>query len=594
MPASRNALILAWIAERPGPAFAAFLGLHAVVWTALPALLYPNLPLDLIEALVYGREWQLGYDKLPPLPWWLVEIAYRLAGHDFAYYLLAQIAVVAGFSAVWAMARPLVGALGALVAVLIVDGLHYFNYTAAKFNHDVVQLPFWALAGFAFHRALGGGEIRHWLLLGLGVGLSLWAKYFVAVLALPLGLFLLIDRDARKCLATPGPYVALATAIVVMAPHLVWLVSNDFLPFAYAEHRALPSRGIIDHVWHPLQFIVSQLFFLIPSLGIALPLFWPRRRDGEPEIAMSADDFDRRIVTLLAFGPMATVLALSAITGRGTVAMWGYPLWLFVGVWLVMIARRPINDKRRGRIGLNWAIIFAALIIAFIGNYGVLPRYDHRYRAVFFPGEDLGRELSQRYRASTGQPLAYVIGSMWDGGNVAHYAAEHPRVLIDGKPERAPWINLDDLKRRGAVVVWTSGDLQVLPVELRTIATDAAVQQPFLLPYRRGEQVLYVGWAILLPKPSYAQGLSRAADHVVPDDSAIHQLDLAIHARGEPEVVGDRHYSFAVLVDQLTQYGKHLLAGFGIERTGWFVGKDDGRLVGERTRHCDALTLPAG
>lgn len=47
---------------------AAILGLHAAVWTTLPTLLYPNLPLDLIEALVYGREWQLGYDKLPPLP----------------------------------------------------------------------------------------------------------------------------------------------------------------------------------------------------------------------------------------------------------------------------------------------------------------------------------------------------------------------------------------------------------------------------------------------------------------------------------------------------------------------------------------------
>src|SRR5665811_258177 len=62
-PASRGTPILAWIAARPGRAFAAFLGLHAAVWTALPTLLYPNLPLDLIEALIYGREWQLGYDK---------------------------------------------------------------------------------------------------------------------------------------------------------------------------------------------------------------------------------------------------------------------------------------------------------------------------------------------------------------------------------------------------------------------------------------------------------------------------------------------------------------------------------------------------
>ncbi len=76
--------------------FAIFAALHPVVWSALPALLYPNLPLDLIEALTYGREWQLGYDKLPPLPWWLVEVVHRASsGTDLAYYLLAQVAVLA-------------------------------------------------------------------------------------------------------------------------------------------------------------------------------------------------------------------------------------------------------------------------------------------------------------------------------------------------------------------------------------------------------------------------------------------------------------------------------------------------------------------
>src|ERR1044071_3948503 len=117
------------ITASPGRTWAAVLALHAAVCTVLPTLLYPNLPLDLIEALMYGREWQLGYDKLPPLPWWLVEITYQLAGHDFAYYLLAELAVIAAFALIYAAARPLVGGLGALVAVLIVDGLHYLNYT---------------------------------------------------------------------------------------------------------------------------------------------------------------------------------------------------------------------------------------------------------------------------------------------------------------------------------------------------------------------------------------------------------------------------------------------------------------------------------
>ncbi len=63
---STAAHLVDFVEARPQKAFAAFLVLHGVVWTALPALLYANLPLDLIEALVYGREWQVGYDKLPP------------------------------------------------------------------------------------------------------------------------------------------------------------------------------------------------------------------------------------------------------------------------------------------------------------------------------------------------------------------------------------------------------------------------------------------------------------------------------------------------------------------------------------------------
>jgi Dolichyl-phosphate-mannose-protein mannosyltransferase len=491
--------VLAWVKAHPGRAFAGFAALHAAVWTALPSLLYPNLPLDLIEALMYGREWQLGYDKLPPLPWWLVEIAYRLVGHDFAYYLLAEIAVVVAFAFVFLAARPLVGGVGALVTVLIVDGLHYVNYTAAKFNHDVIQLPFWALAGFAWHRALRERQLADWLLLGLAIGMSLWAKYFVVVLVAPMLVFALVDREARKVWATPGPWIAAALALVVVAPHLVWLVKTDFLPLAYAEHRAVLSRGWYDHFWHPLLFAFSQWFFLLPSLAIATPLFLPRRGASEPS-EHQADAFDYRIVTWLAFGPIATVLAMAGLSGRGTVAMWGYPLWLFLGTWLVLTAQQKLDGLRLARILIIWAIVFVCLALAFYVNYDVLPRFDHRYRAVFFPGGSLGRDIGQRYRAATGKPPIYVIGTMWDGGNVEHYAPSHPRNLVDGEPQRAPWIDLRDLRAKGAAVVWTDSDPHQLPAKFKDVAAAAVVQPSFTLPYRRGPGAVTVGWAILQPQ----------------------------------------------------------------------------------------------
>jgi hypothetical protein len=54
--------LMNWIDRRPAAASAAFAALHLAVWTALPALLHPPLRPGVVEA-----------DKLPPLPWWLVD-----------------------------------------------------------------------------------------------------------------------------------------------------------------------------------------------------------------------------------------------------------------------------------------------------------------------------------------------------------------------------------------------------------------------------------------------------------------------------------------------------------------------------------------
>jgi hypothetical protein len=200
------------------------------------------------------------------------------------------------------------------------------------------------------------------------------------------------DQDARKTLATPGPYIAAAVALVTMAPHLVWLVQNDFLPFAYAEHRALPSRGLIDHVWHPFQFALAQAFFLVPSALIAAPLFFPKQSAK----SRGGDVFDRRILSWLAFGPTVTVLAMAALSGRGTVAMWAP---LFSRLWFV--------TRRKKRNDATWrAPPYGRPSSGFRHRIHCQLRdasnHDHRYRAVFFPAQIRGS--CQRYRA-TGCPI---------------------------------------------------------------------------------------------------------------------------------------------------------------------------------------------
>jgi hypothetical protein len=67
-------------------------------------------------------------------------------------------------------------------------------------------------------------------------------------------------------------------------------------------------------------------------------------------------------------------------------------------------------------------------------------------------------------------------------------------------PRRAPWIDLADLRARGAVVVWISGALDSLPANFAAIAAGAELGTPFDLPFRRGDGVVHVGWAILRPQ----------------------------------------------------------------------------------------------
>ena len=207
-------------------------------------------------------------------------------------------------------------------------------------------------------------------------------------------------------------------------------------------------------------------------------------------------------MTLLVFGPALTLLALSLVTGRGTQAMWGFPLWLFLGLWFILFARAALDHPRLALIGALWAVVFVLSVAAFVADYLVLPNFDHRYRAAFFPGDLLSAAITRRFEQATGHEPAYIIGSMWDGGNVAHYSGQHPqpRVLIDGQPRRAPWIDLNDLarSRRGHRLDRQRPE-DVLPQNLATVAPGAEVGKPFDLPAHRNNGTVHVGWAILRP-----------------------------------------------------------------------------------------------
>src|SRR5947208_5351822 len=168
---SRLAALVDYARREPGTVLAIVLALHLVIWTALPALLSHNLQLDLVEDLALGREWQLGYWKHPPLPWWAADAVYRLIGDVHAVYLLGPLAAVACMYDVWLLGRDIIGGFQSLIAVLALEGIHFFNFSVPKFAHDQMQLPFFALTALFLYLAFARASLSYWILEGAGLAL---------------------------------------------------------------------------------------------------------------------------------------------------------------------------------------------------------------------------------------------------------------------------------------------------------------------------------------------------------------------------------------------------------------------------------------
>ena len=53
--------------------------------------------------------------------------------------------------------------------------------------------------------------------------------------------------------------------------------------------------------------------------------------------------------------------------------------------------------------------------------------------------------------------FAYVAGTEFAANNVAVYSPDRPHVVVHGRPQISPWIDMSDLKKRGVLLVWEDG-----------------------------------------------------------------------------------------------------------------------------------------
>jgi 4-amino-4-deoxy-L-arabinose transferase-like glycosyltransferase len=467
------------VAEKPATVFWLFALAQAVLWTLVPALVNPNLPLDVIEGLAWGHEWQWGYHKHPPIKPWFIETAAVLSGRgDWAQYLLSQICIVTAFFAMWKLAEDFLRPPLALISVLLLVGIYYHNYTSPEFNVNVAQLPFWALTLLCVWRGLNRSSTPAWVLAGLFTGLGFLSKYIFLFLAFAIIAMVLMVRPFRASLKTPGPYLAAGLALAVVAPHLYWVVENDFITISYGMARVHADRGFFgNHLYYPLKFLVGQSLILIP-VGIMLLTL----RGGTPRPATGPDRFTRGcFILFVGFGPPLIMVTLAGIFGWKLRSMWGTPLFLISGLGLVYFLQHRLSVGRLKKFSVAWTIFFLLSLAAYGGVTLLGPAFTGRAKKTQFPGQRLALQVAEKWGKRFDQPPRTIIGDFWYAGNVAYHTPNRPSVFIDGDPRKSPWIQWAKVRARGAVVVGeTRADAYgYLPEKMDGVINAGPVVLPF-------------------------------------------------------------------------------------------------------------------
>ncbi len=403
--------------------FYIFVIIHLIAWTLAPALTNNNLPLDTIEALAWGSNLDWGFNKHPPMKALLVEIFYQIFGpQDWAYYLLSQICVVISFFVVFKFAEDFFkNKIFCLLSVLLLEGIYFYNFTTPEFNVNICLMPFWALTVLYLWKGFKENKIIDWLLLGLFAGFGFLSKYLLIYLGLAMDIFLIYmiykKKIDFKCL------VSLITFLMVLLPHLIWLTENDYITITYGLHRAgTEDPNVINHIKHPLIFLVKQIGILIPFFLMLLFL--------NSKLKTKFYFKDNKLLFLLAINivPIALVFLTSMIMGVKIRTMWMTPFYLFFGVLVVYIFQSQINLNKLK----NFATVFLVFFIfsPFTYAYVSISKTDKR---TDYKGEEEAKKAKLFYKnqSEVVGKISFVKGNEWIAGNLSYHLEERPKWIYD-------------------------------------------------------------------------------------------------------------------------------------------------------------------
>ncbi len=496
---------------RARPAF--FVGLalavHALVWTLSAWIADPTPHPKLAIAASLGREWQLGYLGLPPLPLWIAEIAFRLGGVPALYALGPFTVALAGWF-VFLFSRRIVGDRYGALATFLMAGVHPVAFPIGAFDADVVQIPLCAAAVLAWWIAVTERSRIAWLLFGALIGLTAYAGVqgvflFAVLLALtaatPTGRVSLRAHDAL--LSAVG---ALFVFTLVITPRVIWLAGKNFSG-AMAEYPATAFVNETGAVGLALIAVLGHAGVLM-LVALASSLRATDQETAPQFVRPPILKFGRIVVTTLAVAPLALMLAAAFLLNVTFAPAAAASLLLYSGLLVMVLVEKSIRIHRQRAVSVAALTLLFLPPVLEIAVAMAMPYAGERGSPTNWPAASASKFVTDVYRTRTGKPLEYVAGELTLASTIAILSRDRPRVFVDADKSKSPWIDEVRFKSSGGIAIWRieRADAAAPPAlsgNLPALTLEAPVSNRWVRP--GSLDFARFGWSILRAEKPAAQ-----------------------------------------------------------------------------------------
>lgn len=426
--------------------------LYTILWAVYATIAKGSqgLHYDMTEVLAWSRDLQFGYLKHPPLAAAIAWLWFSvLPLGEFQLYLLAMTmpSIALWFS--WQLSADYLDLEKRVIGLALLMLVPFFHFHALKFNVNTVLMPLWAATTYWFLRSYETRSKIYAALAGIGAAGCMLGKYWSIFLLVGLVLAALIDRRRLQYFFSAAPWITVAAGAVVLAPHIVWLVQNDFAPFGYAMyiHGAKPFGATAIAA---LGYFAGSIGYAALPVIIVLAIARPSRA-ALADIVWPQDD-KRRLAAAAFWLPFVLPGIGAVVSGTEITSLWSMPAWTLLPVLLLSSPAVTIRAIDTSRVLMAAVVVPVIMLIAAPAIAVMVHRSGPRPGAA--QGQLLAAQVERVWTQATQQPLRFVGGDADIAYSVAAYAYDRP-LALPGMP--APDATL--LRHSGMVLLCFAEDV---------------------------------------------------------------------------------------------------------------------------------------